>query len=281
MCVISYLPAGITTTENYLQNAVASNPDGFGWAVRTNDKIITGRTMDPQRGIDRFMELRSRHMGHDATFHARITTHGTTELSNVHPFRVADERTVLFHNGTLPINVAKGDHRSDTRIFAEDRLPHMGLEALDSKKRRKGLEKWMGWSKMVIMTTRSDMKNTAYILNEDDGHWNDGAWWSNSSYLTHPKYAYTARAVFGKESERDDEYARWWAENFNTPIKPFDEGVQCINPECGITWTSDSEANEKGVCQSCWRCLDCGYDQQGCFCYDSTWRRSPHVRWAR
>ena len=273
MCVICYAPAGTIPTEEHLQNSNQSNPDGFGWAVRTDDGIITGRTMDSDKGIDRFLDLRGKWMQYDATYHARITTHGETTIDNAHPFRVGDKRSVLFHNGTLPINLPKGETRSDTRIFAEDRLTHMGLEVLDHKKRRKGLEKWMQYSKMVIMTERYDMRRQTYILNEEYGKWDNGMWWSNDSYKTAPRWA----MAWTKEDDRN--YAKWWSENYTR--RPYDDGVTCINPDCKITWTSDSDANEKAVCQSCWRCLDCGFDQQECFCYDSKWRRTPEARWAR
>ena len=274
MCVICYAPANTIPTEDQLENACLSNPDGFGWAVRTDDGIITGRTMDADNGIDRFLDLRGKWMQYDATFHARITTHGETRLDNNHPFRVGDKRTVLFHNGMLPINLPKGETRSDTRVFAEDRLTKMGLGTLDNKKYRRGLEKWMSGSKMVIMTERYDMRKQTYILNEKDGKWDHGLWWSNDSYKTKPRWMTTWTR------QDDEEYAKWWSENYHTK-RTFDDGVQCLNPECNITWTSDSESNEKAVCQSCWRCLDCGFEQGECFCYDVAWKRAPEVRWAK
>lgn len=272
MCVMCFSPAGTVPTTEQLTNACASNPDGFGWAVRTDDGIITGRTMDDANGIDRFLDLRGKWMQYDATFHARITTHGETRLDNNHPHRVGDKRTVLFHNGCLPINIPKGETRSDTRIFAEDRLTRMGLEVLDHKKRRRGLEKWMSGSKMIVMTSRYDMRKQTYILNESAGLWDDGMWWSNTSYQQAPRWTYAWT------TKDDQEYAKWWSDNQR---RPFDDGVTCLNPDCRITWTSDSEANDKGVCQSCWRCLDCGYEQGECFCYDATWKRAPEVRWAK
>ena len=273
MCVICHSPAGTIPTESQLINSNLSNPDGFGWAVRTDDGIITGRTMDSDKGVDRFLDLRAKWMQYDATYHARITTHGATKIENNHPFRVGDKRSVLFHNGMLPINLPKGETRSDTRIFAEDRLTHMGLEVLDNKKRRKGLESWMRGSKMIIMTERYDLKNQTYILNESDGQWDNGMWWSNSSYKSAPVWAM-------KWGQQDDiDYKHWWEGQGSD--NPYRDGVQCMNPACGLTWDVDSTSNIKAVCQSCWRCLDCGWDQQECFCYDSKWRKQPEARWVR
>ena len=268
MCVICYAPAGATPTEDQLTNSTLSNPDGFGWMVRTADnKIVTGRTMDAANGIDRFLDLRVKHPDQDAAFHARITTHGKTMIDNNHPFRVGDKRTVLMHNGMLPIDVPKGDDRSDTRLFAEDRLTKMGLGILDNKKERKALQKWMQGSKMVIMTSRADLKQSTYILNENAGHWENGIWWSNSSYEDKPTYTWPSK--YSWERYTGDPYADL-------------DGDQCMNPDCGINWTVTSDSAIKGVCQACYRCLDCGHDEIECLCYGpgSAWRKTDY-RWSR
>lgn len=257
MCVICYVPSGTTPTESQLDNACLSNPDGFGFIVRTDDGLVTGRSMDYDKAIDRFLDLRAKHPQHDAAFHARITTHGQTRLDNNHPFRVGDKRTALMHNGMLPIDVPKGDDRSDTRIFAEDRLTKMGLGVLDNKKQRKALAKWMRGSKMVIMSTRDDLQKPTYILNESDGLWDDGIWWSNTSYSRAPSWS---RAW-------DKDYVHWWEAAAATDDDDhFDDGMQCLNPACGIVWTRNSKSNKIGICQSCYRCLDCGYGSNDCWC---------------
>jgi len=255
MCIICYSPAGFMPTEGQLNNCNASNPDGFGWAVRTPDKIITGRTMNPNTAIERYMELRSKWIDFDAVYHARITTHGPTMLENNHPFRVGDERTILAHNGMLPIEPAKGDRRSDTRIFAEDILTRRGVGTLDKPKEFKKFEKWMKGSKMVIMTSRDDMLQPTYILNEDDGLWDEGMWFSNTSYMP-----YVSRYPNGWSYMLSDEY-------YVRDSSDLDFGVECLNPECGIVWGESSESAVSGVCRTCWHCVDCGSDSLECLCH--------------
>ena len=256
MCVICYMPAGITPTEDQLDNACLSNPDGFGFIVRTDDGLITGRSMSHDRAVDRFLDLRAKHPQHDAAFHARITTHGKTVIDNNHPFRVGDKRTALMHNGMLPIDVPKGDDRSDTRVFAEDRLTKMGLAVLDNKKQRRALEKWMTGSKVVIMSVRDDLKRPTYILNEADGLWDDGIWWSNSSYDRAPSWTRWSK-----------DYTHWWeAAAADEDEDYFDDGMQCLNPACGIVWTKGSKSAKTGICRSCYNCLDCGYGSNDCWC---------------
>lgn len=244
MCIICYSPAGTMPTELELVNCNSNNPDGFGWAIRTHSGIITGKTMDSDQAIDQFLDLRQRHIGYDAVYHARITTHGTTSLDNNHPFTVGDKRTVLVHNGMLPIDIAKGDTRSDTRIFAEQILPARGLGVLDKPKARRKLEKWISGSKMVIMSTRKDLKQDTYILNESSGIWDNGLWYSNSTYT------YTNK---------------WWL-NYSTVNDPLDDALWCAG--CDKVWENDSEPAYTGVCSYCFTCLDCFESRENCFCYD-------------
>lgn len=243
MCIICYSPADTMPTEQDLLNSNSNNPDGFGWAIRTPDGIITGKTMDSDEAIDQFLELRSRHIGYDAVYHARITTHGVTALENNHPFIVGDERTILVHNGMLPITVARGDSRSDTRIFAENVLPARGLGVLDKAKARRKLEKWMYGSKMVIMSTRGDLKQDTYILNESDGIWDQGLWFSNSSYT----------------------YLNKWWQKYAATGDLLDDSW-CIG--CDTLWGEDTEEYHNGICSKCFTCLDCYESRENCFCYN-------------
>lgn len=245
MCIICYSPAGTVLSEEDLFNSNSNNPDGFGWAVRTPNGIVTGKTMNSDQAIDQFLDLRGRFADFDAVYHARITTHGATMLENNHPFIVGDERTVLVHNGMLPITPSKGDKRSDTRIFAEERLPSMGVRVLDKPKSRRKLEKWMQGSKMVIMSTRSDLRKDTYILNEDSGVWDNGIWYSNATY------SYPGRWLWSSGADSD-----------------LDLGVECLNPMCGVVWDSLSDSVNYGICDRCNCCLDCGEGWLECLCYD-------------
>ena len=242
MCIICYSPADTIPSEMELVNCNSNNPDGFGWAVRTPNGIVTGKTMDSDSAINQFLELKSKWIGYDAVYHARITTHGVTALENNHPFYVGDDRTILVHNGMLPIDVAKGDTRSDTRIFAENVLPSRGLGVLDKPKARRKLEKWMTGSKMVIMSSRSDLRESSYILNESSGVWDQGIWFSNSSYT----------------------YLNKWWQNYAV-VDPADS-LWCIG--CETSWDQDSEPAYTGICSTCFTCLDCYESRDYCFCYN-------------
>jgi glutamine amidotransferase len=191
MCLLTFIPKGVMPDRERFARAAESNPDGFGFAISRGTDIVVDRDMAFAPLWDRFVVAREQHGG-IATFHFRITTHGATELGNCHPFFVGgDNQSVLAHNGILPIEVPKGDARSDTQLFAQHVLPQLGgVAALDDDDTFDKLEEWATGSKMVIISTNPLTKYEWYIVNERLGHWDKGIWWSNYSYLPATKYTY-------------------------------------------------------------------------------------------
>jgi len=190
MCLLVFMPEGTTASKKSLENAAWYNDDGFGWAIRTPDKILVGKNMDFEAAYDEFMSARSSYNG-DALFHLRITTQGGTNLDNCHPFYVGkDQLSVVAHNGMLPVNDDKTG-RSDTRIFAESLLPKRGgISFLNGEQSLAKLEKWAEGSKLVFLTANPASKWRYVIVGMKDGHWgkdeDDGVWFSNSSYKYSP-----------------------------------------------------------------------------------------------
>lgn len=197
MCLLVFMPENKTATKEALETASWYNDDGFGWAIRTPDKILVGKDMDFQKAYDEFIAARSSYNG-DALFHLRITTQGATDLDNCHPFYVGkDNLSVVAHNGMLPVPQPANDTRSDTRIFAESLLPKRGgIAFLNGKGSLTELEKWAAGSKLVFLTANPASKWRYVIANMEDGDWgkgdNEGVWFSNNSY----KYARTTSVKY-------------------------------------------------------------------------------------
>ena len=181
MCLLTFIPEYTDINMDHLANGAENNPDGFGFAIHTGREIIQHSGLNFVEVVGRFMDLRDIHKGH-ALFHSRITTHGGTCVENCHPFTVGrDGLSVVAHNGMLPIPSVNG--KSDTRIFAEELFPSWGgIATLNSKKMRKRLAKFASGSKLVFLSANPDVNHDFVIINEKDGHWTDGVWWSNGSY---------------------------------------------------------------------------------------------------
>ena len=185
MCLLTFFPAGVLPDTQALLNGAVLNDDGHGFAIATPDRLIVERNLNALALIEAFEAARHQHPGGPALFHSRFGTHGTNALGNCHPFAIGgDTRTVLAHNGVLPsiVRPGKDDHRSDTRITAEDFLPVFG--SLRTKRARTRLERWMTPdNKMVLLTVDRRFKQQAFILNESAGTWEGEIWYSNDGYL--------------------------------------------------------------------------------------------------
>ncbi|MFI9504193.1 hypothetical protein [Nocardia sp. NPDC052566] len=187
MCILTFVKPGISPDLDALRGGAVANPHGHGYAIHTGHTVMVGRGLDADAVITEFASLRERYPDGPALFHSRLATHGPRSVDNCHPFRLGgDARTVLAHNGILPENVhpAAGDLRSDTRIAAEEFLPSGPFGSLDSWAGREQLERWLGTDKMVLLTVDPAYKHPAYLFNERHGHWDQGSWYSNRSYLS-------------------------------------------------------------------------------------------------
>jgi len=271
MCLLMVAKPNAMPTDDQLTCACANNPDGFGYAVHTGKTIITGRGMNHNDVIDRFLTTREKHINGWAMFHARMTTHGETVKENCHPFRVGGSPdTILAHNGILSnVKIPAGDKRSDTRVFAEDLLPAR-LNILDNKKKFKKLEKWAGGSKIAVFTTDRRLNKAMYIINEKLGSWDDdGIWWSNSSY----KQSYYITPTYGRTGS--------WVPSYDIAkgngkyvldgedLTEFvEEGLACSY--CGHFFAESDYYH--GYCQTCWVCMECQDFEESCMCYTPAYK---------
>ena len=272
MCLLTVMSPHSTPTREQLLRAACSNPHGFGYAIMFEDRIVTGRGLDATEIIDRFLAIRERCPDTWAMFHHRYSTHGENIKSNCHPFRVGgDEEIVLAHNGIIPVDIAYGDRRSDTRVFAEDELPHL-VEWLDDEDGFVALEDYIGWSKICVFSISPRLKNRVYILNQESGHWSNGIWWSNDSYKE-PKYARWESNFrsYGAWDWDDDDLVTtankstcdydsprsmmtyWWMRSHEQAC------LYCSSQLSDREW-------EYGYCERCMSCLECANDITDCDC---------------
>lgn len=260
MCLLCVRMPGADINIEYLRNANCNNPDGSGFAILRSDLsgIDTFCSMDGELTIAKYVEAVERDPECWSMFHARYATHGTETVDNVHPFRVgSSKKTVLAHNGILPVSVPKGSKRSDTRIFAENILPSMGLGVLDDRHDFAALENWAAGSKIAVFSIDPRLVNNIYIVNEEDGHWSNGTWWSNSGYMS--RWGFGGRSIYSYSPAT-------CTESFNTDAeleRMYQEGrcAVCDN----IISTDYLEMDMCDWCNSCVNCIDqVGMD---CMCY--------------
>ena len=262
MCLLMVCLPGMHPERELLENACANNPDGYSFAVHQGDHIVTARSMKSDRLLDRFYTELDKSPTAFGTFHARISTHGATTLDNNHSFRVGGRGDiVLSHNGMLPIP-DRGDGRSDTRIFAEDVLPALGVASLDDNYAWSALEDWASGSKIAILSTAPELRDQLYIVNEDLGHWKENIWWSNSSY----EYRWGSKFSFGTGYYGGAGHYSSSTVIGKREYDDYENGLKCF--VCLHDYTEQDY--EDAVCSSCNSCMDCFEHAFACMCYKPT-----------
>jgi glutamine amidotransferase len=222
-----------------LARACESNPDGFGFAYLAHDVIEYVNTFDSDEAIREFDKFCKRYPNGIGVFHARYATHGAVNVDNCHPFQV-DSKTVLAHNGILPLTPAEGDKRSDTALLAEQVMPEW-MPWLDSPE-ISDLERWMAGNKVAILTTHKRLRDSIYILNESLGHWRDGCWYSNHSYAPRTTVA---------------TYGNWFKSAIGSTLEKVEaQKFEIVEMTCDLCRGAMSYDDDH--CPHCLHCVDCG-----------------------
>lgn len=265
MCLLTYFPEGVMPDADALRNGATWNDDGHGYAIVdvAGNRIIVDRGMDAKEMIRDFAVIRAAYPDGPALFHSRLATDGTVNLLNVHPFPVGgDSRTVLAHNGIMPLRPPKHDPRSDTRVVAEEHIPR-AFTSLRRRRARLAFQRWMGaWNKVVILTVDPRFRGHGFILNEEEGMWDDGVWYSNNAYQGYyPSAAYTYTW--------DKEWDRMVPKAISASRALADDHVHaCWACQESVDYTL-------GECPKCGICFDCGEMPFRCLCYVPS-RRLDH-----
>lgn len=180
MCLLSVFEPGVPVDIDDIQRGAWHNPDGSGYAIAYNNRMILRRSMNGHKLAEEFERMRTKYPESHALFHSRIGTGGTLDVSNVHPFAI-DAKSVIAHNGIL-WRVPANETRSDTRIFAETKM-RTEYRRWQKEAVRRQIEQFIGvGNKMAILSIRED-RPSLVILNEREGIWTEeGVWHSNESY---------------------------------------------------------------------------------------------------
>lgn len=119
--------------------------------------------------------------GRKIVMHFRIRTRGAKNAHMTHPFSVG-ENLGMCHNGTILHLSKKDSEKSDSARLASLLVREFTDPAklMKNEKARAVIEEYIGkYNKLVFM----DSAGEVYILNESEGVWDEGVWYSNSSFI--------------------------------------------------------------------------------------------------
>lgn len=304
MCLLTCFLPDVQPDIDTLLKGADHNPDGHGWAlIADGARILTGRSMDPDVAVEEFRVARLAHPEGYALFHSRIGTQGPTNLANCHPFptgpsaRADAPLTFMAHNGMLPVQVPKGDERSDTRYFADKLMPQWFFH-LDAKKTRRRFESWLGsFNKIAVLTVDPRYSKQFYLFNEYQGTWKNGIWYSNQNHCwSFPKYDRYPWSAYDAARSAGAGVKHWWDDVAddagNVTMGPKGiwvaggrEGATWYPSEsatarsldgrkwefeCGVCYTAHSISRIDSVCGWCHHCDICGEHEEQCRCEPAT-----------
>ena len=196
MCIAIYKPEDKIIQKKTLIECYDSNPDGAGFMYAKDKKLHIEKGFF---SFNSFYKAYKEHAHKKAVIHFRIKTHGKVDTTNCHPFAV-NNSIGFVHNGVIS---GFGDtNHSDTIGFNNGVLQPLvnkwGNLALFQDPMKDLIESRIGYSKLIFL----DRHGNHNIFNEHKGVWDDGVWYSNTSYKP-----YVAPVTTWKDTEYS--YGGW------------------------------------------------------------------------
>lgn len=179
MCLAIVQPAGKDIPIGNLQAGWIANNDGAGYAFVRDGKVhIRKGFMKLKEFLPSYTADRKDCPESVFLVHFRITSMGDRSEANTHPFPI--DGGALIHNGTLTgTGATYGSGPSDTKLFAERFSKHLSWNFVTAHR-----PKWDDACRNSKIALLYD-DNSYQIINEQDGKWDDGVWYSNNSYRTY------------------------------------------------------------------------------------------------
>ena len=176
MCIAIMKSVNKKINKKTLQRCYDANPDGAGFMYAKDKKLTV------KKGYFTFKDFYKEYKPHEdkqVLLHFRIKTHGPIDKNNCHPFLV-NSGLGFIHNGI--ISGYGNNKKSDTIEFNEAILQKIvakhGNNSLFDDPMVELIENVIGYSKLVFLDRHGNYK----IMNENKGSWDNGIWYSNSSY---------------------------------------------------------------------------------------------------
>ncbi len=179
MCIAFYAPPNTTIDRATLKRCFESNPHGAGFIIPTKN--------GPQvkKGFFKFKEWadcishRLRRNKHGVIGHCRIATHGGVDELNCHPHIIASHNSAFVHNGIISQHCVKDSEFSDSILFGREVLEALPKNWNEVAGMKEQIEEYIGKHNKIIYAFDN---GSVEIINKDTGIWDNGVWYSNSSF---------------------------------------------------------------------------------------------------
>lgn len=208
MCIAIVKTKDATISDDTLQKCWDSNPDGAGFAYPSGGQVVIEKGFFKfKKFLKNFRKAEKKHPHAPMLIHFRISTSGLIDKTNCHPHRISS-KLVMIHNGVLHIDVPKDSKVSDTVLYCKNYLQKLPEGFEHSDVLLEYITEHIGTgNKFCFLNNKGEYA----ICNEKAGTWDNGVWYSNTSY----KWArVTSKYSTYWNSKYDDDYDDYYTYNY-------------------------------------------------------------------
>lgn len=236
MCLITFSPEGPAKLDWVnLDYSRDQNSDGFGiaWFADGDWQFVKSlRSHRLRATIERFVPSDA-----PLIIHQRFTTHGATNMANVHPFKIGKTDALMFHNGIIGNTRADGVRTfnkalgktvteypeiNDTRAYIEDELAPWvnagGPRILEDSHVQRLIEERIGYGSVLAIAIPKNPE--PLLLNDYRGLWERGVFYSNTYSLPRGEvvsFGYGSAKTRERASEGDGwSYEEWARQTYGS-----------------------------------------------------------------
>lgn len=178
MCLIVHQPKEFIMSDELLSDIYRRNSDGLGLMYAQDGELVVRKFL-PKSAAEFVQAYREHGEGRELVLHARMTTHGETDMENCHPYQVTPG-VALMHNGVLSMGNVWDKTKSDTWHFVQRVIaPAVAYDPaliLDPS--------WQGYMSAIIGSGNRfalmDRHGQVVIINRAQGVEFMGCWFSNT-----------------------------------------------------------------------------------------------------
>lgn len=196
MCIIVFKPENVSVDCETLRICYESNPDGAGYMFPCEGGLLIKKGFftfdDFHAAWEKTQKIYSDEL--PVIFHFRIATAGRIDKTNCHPHRIARDLGFV-HNGILSfVKVPKHGKLSDTIIYRDRYLSTLIGQSLHNDKLFGVISTHIGINnKFVFMNGKGEV----VICNEEQGLWENGLWFSNTSFRSRKYFPFLSMVSGG------------------------------------------------------------------------------------
>jgi hypothetical protein len=283
MCIIAAQFAGSAALPvAVLKTMWDGNQHGAGYMFVADGQVIIRKPFFKRAELIAAYQNDHRDFGAASAFvlHFRWATHGPRTTGNTHPHVVKADRervTVgLVHNGILDIGVKRDSPDSDTVVFCRDVLGEYSAREIMGGKMRRRLGRAIGSGNKFVLL---DSAGKVSIVNEKEGIWDGGTWYSNDGFI--PEITVTpAAGTWSKSGELwswNNQSTLWSSADVG---EEFDYGWQDKHPD-DMTEAEWRAAQRLGLWDKELEELESAEDLEELAAFEAEWEREKAAYEAR